>query len=57
MDNIEINAQKYASMMLDSDNIFFNYLRKQLEKAYIAGAKEALRLHNGSHSGTAPQYY
>lgn len=40
MKEIEEKAQQYASMMLDEDNIFYNYLRGQLVKAYIAGAKE-----------------
>lgn len=57
MDNIEEKAQQYASIMLDEDNIFFNYLRNQLVKAYLAGANEAIQSKAAIYPNTTQQYY
>lgn len=59
MDNIEIKAQEYSATMLgnNSDNVFLNYLRSQLEEAYIAGAKEAMQSQVDKYPNTTQQYY
>lgn len=59
MDSIEVKAQEYAANMLgkDNDNVFLNYLRNQLEEAYIAGANEAIQSKTAKYPNTTQQYY
>lgn len=59
MDSIEAKAQIYAANMLgkDKDNVFLNYLRNQLEEAFIAGAKETVQSKAVNYPNTTQQYY
>lgn len=59
MESIKVKAQEYAANMLgkDNDNVFLNYLRSQLEEAYIAGANEVIQSKTAKYPNTTQQYY